>query len=108
MRYYATKRPIMVGTVPKGFTFFKNFDRKEYVEAVGREAWGYVDYDNEIDFDNWDLIPEYARRNHLILKRLKDGMVLITGYDFPEIEIEKTEALKIIKDNNYTYEWEEQ
>lgn len=105
MRYYAVIRPVMVGTVPKGMTGYKNFDKPEYVEVIGREAWGYADYDTEVDISDYDLIPENALQNHLILKRLDGGKILISGKDFPDTEMDAKEALGIIKENNYTYEW---
>ena len=52
MRYYSTQRPISPGSFPQR-TWNKvleihNFDQKTYCEEIGREAWGYIDYEKPI------------------------------------------------------------
>ena len=53
MRYYSTQRPIGPGTFPKpqgnAVKEVFNFDSKTYCEEVGREAWGYIEYEQPID-----------------------------------------------------------
>ena len=53
MRYYSTQRPITPGSFPRvAFTAVKeivNFERKTYCEEIGREAWGYIDYEKPLD-----------------------------------------------------------
>lgn len=37
-----------------------NFSRREYVPEIGRQAWGYVEYDRPLeneDIDGYELIP---------------------------------------------------
>ena len=44
-RYYSTQRPISsIGTYPvtDGHELIVNYDRRTYVEAIGREAWGEI------------------------------------------------------------------
>ncbi len=61
MRYYSTLRPIGPGTLPnEDWTHVQNFDQRTFVPAIGREAWGYVDYDTpltEKEADDYDLVP---------------------------------------------------
>lgn len=61
MRYYSTSRPIYLGTVPKNFTSYENFDTRKYVDSIGREAWGWVEYDKELtkeDMETYELVKE--------------------------------------------------
>ena len=52
-RYYSTLRPITPGAYPKPADnpamLIHNFDNREYVGKIGREAWGYVEY-NKVQF----------------------------------------------------------
>lgn len=61
MRYYLTSRPIDLGTVPKKITSYENFDTRKYVDSIGREAWGWVEYDKELtkdEMDAYELVKE--------------------------------------------------
>ena len=48
MKYYSTQRPVMPGSFPKpeGNKILEivNFDGKQYVPKIGRDAWGYIEY----------------------------------------------------------------
>lgn len=59
-RYYSPYRPLGPGTIPKrGIEEIVNFDDKEYAPAIGRQAWGYVDYNRELtpsEQDNYELV----------------------------------------------------
>lgn len=58
VRYYSTERPVSVGTYPKPASNhvlgIENFESKRICEEIGREAWGYIDYEHSltIDFEN--------------------------------------------------------
>lgn len=45
-RYYSTQRPVMPGGFPKSAEVeeIENFDTKMFCEAIGREAWGFIEY----------------------------------------------------------------
>lgn len=62
MRYYVTHpRGIGPGTVPKGFTAMKNFDRETYCEDISREAYGWVEYDHALpvkDAEQYELTQQ--------------------------------------------------
>lgn len=46
MRYYSTQRPVMPGSFPKeGAQEIYNFDSRTFVPEIGREAWGYIEYE---------------------------------------------------------------
>ncbi len=51
-RYYSMMRPVMPGTYPKPdgnpAMLIHNFNRREYVSEIGREAWGYIEYDKPL------------------------------------------------------------
>ncbi len=66
MRYYSTQRPVMPGSYPKpeGNAVLEtvSFDDKTYCEKLGREAWGYVEYErplSEEEAQGWELIPDW-------------------------------------------------
>ena len=45
MKYYSIMRPVSIGTYPKsGAEEIVNYDRRQYVPEIGREAWGYIEY----------------------------------------------------------------
>ncbi|PSL10166.1 hypothetical protein EI53_01228 [Fusobacterium naviforme] len=49
-RYYSIMRPVGPGTFPKdGVVMIQNYDSRQYVEEIGREAWGCIDYTRELD-----------------------------------------------------------
>lgn len=51
VRYFSTQRPVAPGTFPrpKEVRQIVNYDKREFVPAIGREAWGYIDYGCELD-----------------------------------------------------------
>ena len=60
-RYYSTQRPVSIGTYPCENLAVEivNFESRQYVEEIGRQAWGYVDY-------AVDLIPEVAASYEMV------------------------------------------
>lgn len=69
MRYYSTQRPVMPGSYPKSRTVraIHNFDTKTFCEEIGREAWGYIEYDGALEkeeIEAYELIQsaEQARQ----------------------------------------------
>lgn len=60
MRYYSTQRPIGPGSYPQqyGVVAIHNFEQKTFCKAIGREAWGYIDFDScipEDEAEKWEL-----------------------------------------------------
>lgn len=56
MRAYSVNRSVSIGTYPKGFGLsgIVNFDRREFVDEIGRPAWGCIDYGAEVPRDVLD------------------------------------------------------
>ena len=72
MRYYSTQRPISPGSFPQRawnkVLEIHNFDQKIYCEEIGREAWGYIDYEKPLDrFDcnSYELTAVPTKTLHL-------------------------------------------
>lgn len=67
MRYYSTQRPIVPGAYPPGYPVdgVKNFKGKIYCEEIGRDAWGYIDFNGnirEMDATRYELIKAGTKR----------------------------------------------
>lgn len=60
MRYYSTQRPVMPGGYPKkGNEEIHNFDTRTFCEEIGREAWGYIEYQEPLskkETDAYELV----------------------------------------------------
>lgn len=60
-RYYSTQRPVMPGSYPKRVPVRKihNYDYRTYIEEIGRQAWGYIEYEGELttsEIANYELV----------------------------------------------------
>lgn len=60
MRYYSTQRPVMPGSYPRSYSVkeIHNFEQKTFCEEIGREAWGYIEFEVSIPEDeatHWEL-----------------------------------------------------
>lgn len=55
-RYYSTQRPVLPGGFPKNAYVerIENFDTKIFCEEIGREAWGYIEYQVELTKEEAD------------------------------------------------------
>lgn len=65
MRYYSILRPVSIGTYPKPkdnkVLKIVNFDSRTYYKDIGREAWGYIDYEKPLSLDDvvkYELVAE--------------------------------------------------
>ena len=61
-RYYSIQRPIGPGSFPttQKVNNIVNFDQRELVPEIGREAWGYIEYDKPItekEANSYELVP---------------------------------------------------
>jgi len=77
MRYYSTLRPISIGCFPHGHevTEICNFQKREFVEKIGRNAWGFIEFaDNltEKEADQYDLIPEELKTYYGVIATIYD------------------------------------
>jgi hypothetical protein len=62
-RYYSTLRPVAPGTFPNPVdnpvVNIENFDARSHVGIIGREAWGYVEYEKPLtdeQIEAFDLV----------------------------------------------------
>ena len=78
MRYYSVRRPIGVGGYPKRWNnpaiAICNFDSKTFCEDLGKEAWGYIDYEHP-------LAPEDVMAYELLLPPQKGKSSKYLGAD---------------------------
>lgn len=53
MKYYSTQRPVSPGTYPKPadnkVLEIVNFSDKVFCSEIGRDAWGYIDYEKPLE-----------------------------------------------------------
>lgn len=63
IRYYSILRPVGIGTFPKPtgneVKTIENFDKREFVQEISREAWGFIEYEkalSEVDEKNYELV----------------------------------------------------
>lgn len=94
MRYYSTQRPIMPGSFPihpgNKVLEIHNFDSKSYCGEIGREAWGYIVYEQPIH-------PEDAIDYELYPSPRKAKAVKLAGVDSWGREVYADEAGKLWK-----------
>ena len=62
-RYCSTHRPLSIGTFPKPqgnkVLDIQNFDDRTFCEEIGREAWGYIEYELPVSpvlLENFELM----------------------------------------------------
>lgn len=94
MKYYSKRRPIQPGGYPKPknnkVLEIVNFDAPEYCEKIKSEAWGYIEYENRLEYDdviNYELTAE----------PVKVKKVMPLGYDSWSREVFKDEEGRIWK-----------
>lgn len=76
-RYYSTMRPVMPGGFPKRQEVMeiRNFDNREYVEEIGRDAWGYIEYAEPItekEAEEYELVPAKKRTWYCVTSSFDD------------------------------------
>lgn len=65
MRAYSVRRPVDIGTYPKGYEVadIVNFDMRRRVAEIGCEAWGYIDFFDRVPqevLERFELVsPDY-------------------------------------------------
>lgn len=52
-RYYCIMRPPMIGGLPcvKNIQNVTGFDERRYISEIDRMAWGWVEYDRELSYE---------------------------------------------------------
>lgn len=66
--YYLTQRPAIPGTFPKPqgnrVLSIENYDERTFCEEIGREAWGYVEYEKPVSavlLRNYEMVEGGVR-----------------------------------------------
>lgn len=89
-RYYSTLRPIAPGTFPKpngnGVLVVHNFDNRQFVESIGRQACGYVEYEKPLEQNvatQFELVEEHSKPNksYIVLGKTIRGVVTLASFD---------------------------
>lgn len=81
MRAYAIHRPFGIGTWPAQYGGFPvNFDTYRFVEEIGRHAFGYVDFQEDVPkemLEKFDLVTENpaATAEQLMIDKVADLLV---------------------------------
>lgn len=111
--YFTTLRPVGIGTCPRGFKWFNNFDNRIYVPCINHRAWGVIEYEKELserDARSYDLTkadlewvtcyrdlyePDHDCIDNLMdilvpNDWLKDNCARLTEYDYETFEREYT------------------
>ncbi|NCC67574.1 MAG: hypothetical protein EOM14_05180 [Clostridia bacterium] len=97
IRYYLTQRPPAPGTFPGRPVNLKSFDSREYVEEIGRPAWGWVEYEWPLtikETEDYELTRPIAfnikdaKTNETLAtireKEAADGMLVYMKKKYPE------------------------
>lgn len=67
MRVWSTQRPVSIGTYPREYGVIRivNFDQRTMVPEIGRLAFGYIDYEQ-------DVPPQVQRHYDLWAEKRED------------------------------------
>ena len=108
MRYYSTLRPISIGCFPHGHevTEICNFQKREFIEKIDREAWGFIEFaDNltEKEADQYDLIPEELKTYYSVIATVYDDGRKKARHYTTECSIAKPEDTEKPGKGKYTY-----
>ena len=83
MRYYSTQRPVTPGSFPRPdgnkVLEIHNYDSKTYCEEIGREVWGYIDYERPLPPElaaTYELTPAKTVAEYVVY-RCPDGSLLL-------------------------------
>ena len=68
-KYYSVLRPVGIGTCPDNFSGFYNYQYRTYVDEIGREAWGWVEYAEPLDCpEKYDLVAENNKFGGIVVE----------------------------------------
>ena len=118
VKYYGTERPLSMGTFPKNpednqLLSAVNFDEKTFCPEIGREAYGYAEYENPLsdaEAKAYELTKEGMKLFYCVTSSFDDKghtMAKITrtieGEEMPENSSRETSRKTIYNDwfDNY-------
>lgn len=110
-RYYSTMRPFGPGTFPQkdGRETITNFDEPTFCEAIGREAWGYIDYTESLtekEVNDYELTSAEKRIWYCVTSSFDDkgrGIAAIT--DICESAIQPKRRFKHTSRKDIYIDW---
>lgn len=84
VRYYSTQRPVLPGCFPRKADVEKieNFDTKTFCEEIGREAWGYIEYQfplTQEDTDAYELTLGGMKTYYCVTTSVSDNGKVIAA-----------------------------
>lgn len=108
MRYYSTLRPISIGCFPHGHevTEICNFQKREFVEKIGRNAWGFIEFADcltEKEADQYDLISEELKTYYGVIATIYDDGRKKARHYTTEYNVVKPEDTEKPGKGKYTY-----
>lgn len=87
-KYWSTQRPVAPGTFPKRngnkVVFIHNFDKRRFWGPIGRQAWGWIEYERELSEKDWrdyELVPEPGQGSEWVIF-YRDEMERISDDDY--------------------------
>jgi len=91
-RYYSIMRPVGPGTFPrtKRVEDVVNFDRRQFVPEINREACGYIEYVDPItekQAADYELVPQVGRYSNPAVKHIVQ--ILMERDDISEQEAQR-------------------
>ena len=76
VKYYSTQRPIMPGCCPRdGVLDVCNFDKRQFCEEIGRDAWGYVEFNRELtpeELSDYELVSADSKQYYGVVSTFYD------------------------------------
>ena len=112
MRYYSTQRPVAPGGYPgKGYVVEEivNFDKRQFCEEIGREAWGYIDFDGEIsekDCSDYELVPACLKTYWAVTTAFfDDGRVISNITDEVKAAVKPENVAKSLRRKDLHIDW---
>lgn len=110
-RYYSTQRPVMPGGFPKKTAVEKieNFDTKTFCEEIGREAWGYIEYQTELtkeEADAYELALGGMKLYYCVTSSIDDkGKVRAAITNIIEATCKPENSFKSLKRKDIYTDW---
>lgn len=111
MRYYSTQRPVMPGGFPKkeAVERIENFDKKEFCEEIGKEAWGYIEYGSTLtkeEADAYELTPGGMKTYYCVTTSVDDrGKVKVAVTNVIEAVCRPENSFKSGKRKDIYHDW---
>lgn len=110
-RYYSTQRPILPGGFPRSVDVQKieNFDTKKFCEEIGREAWGYIEYREELskkEMDDYEFALSSMKTYYCVTTAVyDDGRIISAITSVVEAVCKPENSSKSLKRRDVYNDW---